>query len=164
MYYGKIRKMDISNGPGIRVSLFTSGCEKHCPGCFNSETWDFNYGKEYTVDTRTEILKLCEPEYIAGLSILGGEPLHPNNIRTIADLITKFKSRYRDKTVWIWTGYTFEELKSRMSPDMLAILVSADVIIDGPFVETLKDLSLKWRGSSNQRIWKRDGVQWIMES
>lgn len=163
MKYADIYPFDISNGPGIRVSLFVQGCEKHCKGCFNPETWDFEGGNEFIVEERTTILKLCEPDYISGLSILGGEPLHPNNIQTITDLCVKFKSKYPNKTIWIWTGYTMEELEEIYIMDSSYSIIKslADVIIDGPFVEAEKDLTLKWRGSRNQRIWKRNQTTWI---
>lgn len=162
MKYAKIRSMDISNGPGIRVSLFVSGCDKHCVGCFNPETWDFNGGKPYhRVDTTQEMLDLCEPEYIAGLSILGGEPLNPKNIDTIYELVFRFKQVYPNKNIWIWTGYTLEELKMMYNSTAIleALLSNIDVLVDGAFIESKKDLSLKWRGSSNQRIWvNKNGI------
>lgn len=172
MRYADIYKFDISNGPGIRVSVFFQGCDKHCPGCFNPETWDFNTGREFNSETISEVLRLAENEWISGLSILGGEPLHPNNIGWTAQLCAAFKKKYPEKTIWIWTGYTWEELGERyMSgkrPDKteIAYLLYGDVIvgrdsvcdvlIDGPFIEAKKDLSLPWRGSSNQRIWMKN--------
>ena len=162
MRYADIYPFDISNGTGIRVSLFVQGCDKHCLGCFNSETWDFNGGKSYhRVDTTWEILNLCKPDYIAGLSILGGEPLNPKNIETVYNLISHFKQTYPNKNVWVWTGYTIDELNELYSKDSIlnALLSNIDVLIDGSFIESQKDLSLKWRGSSNQRIWvNKNGI------
>lgn len=148
MNYIKIRNFDISNGPGISVSLFCSGCTHRCSGCFNPETHDFNAGKKFTDETLQYILDLCAPDYISHLALLGGEPLHPRNRETIAKLVTAFKEKYPDKTVWIWTGYLYEEVS-----DFLAELAGkVDVIVDGRFVESLKDLRLPYAGSSNQRV------------
>ena len=147
MRYNKIRKMDISNGPGVRVSLFVQGCTFNCKGCFNQETHDFNGGKEFTDDVIVHILDLCENENIEGLSILGGEPLHPKNIEGVTKLAKMYKERLPDKSLWIWTGYLFDkDLQGK------EILNYVDVIVDGQFVEELKDPTLEWRGSSNQRV------------
>ena len=147
MRYNKIRKMDISNGPGVRVSLFVQGCTFNCKGCFNQETHDFNGGKEFTDDVIEHILDLCENENIEGLSILGGEPLHPKNIEGVTKLAKMYKERLPDKSLWIWTGYLFDkDLQGK------EILNYVDVIVDGQFVEELKDPTLEWRGSSNQRV------------
>ena len=108
MRYNKIRKMDIANGPGVRVSVFFQGCEFHCKGCFNKDTWDFCGGKEFTDETINKILELCEPDYIVGLSMLGGEPMHPKNIEGTTKLAKAFKEKYPNKTLWSWTGFTFE--------------------------------------------------------
>lgn len=147
MRYNKIRKMDISNGPGVRVSLFVQGCTFNCKGCFNQETHDFNGGKEFTDDTIEHILKLCENDNVEGLSILGGEPLHPKNIEGTTKLAKAFKEKMPNKTLWIWTGYLFDrDLQGK------EILNYADVIVDGQFIEELKNPTLEWRGSSNQRV------------
>ena len=147
MRYNKIRKMDISNGPGVRVSLFVQGCTFNCKGCFNQETHDFDGGKEFTDDTVEHILKLCENDNVEGLSILGGEPLHPKNIDGTTKLAKAFKEKMPNKTLWIWTGYLFDrDLQGK------EILNYADVIVDGQFVEELKNPTLEWRGSSNQRV------------
>lgn len=146
MYYGSIRKLDIANGPGCRISLFVSGCEHHCKGCFQPETWNFNYGKEFTEDTLNSILRLAKPDHITGFSILGGEPLHPRNRSEVLKLTRKFKEVYPEKTIWLWTGYLIEEVFEDL------IDSGIDVVVDGRFVEELKDLRLKYRGSSNQRI------------
>lgn len=146
MHYGKLIKCDIANGPGVRVSLFVSGCRNRCKGCFNSETWDFNYGKEFTSETVDEILEALKPNYISGLSILGGDPFEPENIFPVTDLCYKVKRLYPNKSIWIYTGYLYEHLKTR------AVLALVDVLVDGPFIEAQKDLSLAFRGSRNQRI------------
>lgn len=147
MRYNKIRKMDISNGPGVRVSVFMQGCTFHCPNCFNPETHDFNGGKEFTNEVIEKILDLCTPDYIAGLSILGGEPLHPRNRAGTAKLAKAFKKRFPQKNIWVWTGYLFDrDLKDAEA------LSYIDVLVDGQFVEALHDFRLEWRGSSNQRV------------
>ena len=155
MRYNKIRKMDISNGPGVRVSLFVQGCTFNCKGCFNQETHDFNGGKEFTDDTVEHILKLCENDNVEGLSILGGEPLHPKNIEGTTKLAKTFKEKMPNKTLSIWTGYLFDrDLQGK------EILNYADVIVDGQFVEELKNPTLEWRGSSNQRVINvREGIK-----
>jgi anaerobic ribonucleoside-triphosphate reductase activating protein len=160
MRYHKIRKMDISNGPGVRVSIFMQGCEFHCENCFNKETWDFDGGNEFTEKTIEEVLELCSKDFITGLSILGGEPLHPNNVDVVCDIIIEFKKRFKDsKTIWIYSGYTCEELAKRLDENtldsyssLMNILMLADVLVEGRFVEELKDLNLIFRGSSNQRL------------
>lgn len=146
MNYASIKPHDVANGPGIRVSLFVSGCPHQCEGCFNPETWDFNYGQWFNADTIDEILDLCAPEYISGLSLLGGEPLAPGNYAHVRKLCLAFKKRYPDKTIWCYTGYVWRKVKHR------PILKFIDVLVDGPFVEAKKDLGLRFRGSSNQRI------------
>lgn len=146
MRYNKIRKMDISNGPGVRVSIFMQGCSFHCKECFNPETWDFNDGKEFTDDTINRVLSLCDKEYIKGLSILGGDPLHPKNIEGTTKLAKAFKDKFKDKTIWLWTGYLYEVLKKK------DILKYIDVLIDGQFEIDKFNPKLKWCGSSNQRV------------
>ena len=146
MNYNKIRKMDISNGPGVRVSIFFQGCEFHCKDCFNSETWDFNCGKEFTDETINRVLELCGNDYIVGLSILGGEPMHPKNIDGTTNLAKAFKEKYPNKTIWVWSGFLFEGLKDR------AVLNYIDVLVDGQFKTELFSPKLKWKGSSNQRV------------
>lgn len=156
MYYGEIKKCDIANGEGVRVSLFVSGCTHHCPGCFNQATWDFDYGKEYTEETEREILDALAPEYINGLSLLGGEPFEPQNQQFLVQLLRKVRERFPKKTVWCYTGYLFDkdllsESRARCghTDEMLSMI---DVLVDGRFVEKLKDIRLLFRGSSNQRI------------
>lgn len=149
MYYGKIKKTDIANGPGVRVSLFVSGCRNHCKGCFQPETWSFNYGQEYDgVNTTNEIIEALSPEYISGLSILGGDPIERENISEVVTLCYLVKRLYPDKTIWLYTGYKYEDI-AEMYPNVLEVI---DVMVDGPFIEDLKDISLVFRGSSNQRI------------
>ena len=148
MRYNLIRKMDISNGPGVRVSIFMQGCTFHCKNCFNPETWDFNGGKEeFTDETIKEVLELCEPDHIKGLSILGGEPMHPNNIEGTTKLAKAFKEKYPNKTLWVWSGFLFDkDLKDK------EVLKYVDTLVDGQYVDELHDFTLKWRGSSNQRV------------
>ena len=146
MYYSKIETCSIVAGPGCRINLFVSGCEHRCKNCFNPETWNFNYGKEFTEDAAQYILDLAKSDYRSGLSIMGGDPMHPNNWPTIKSLVKKFKMQYPDKTVWLWTGYLWEEVASDI------IGSGIDVLVDGRFIEDLKDLRLKHRGSSNQRV------------
>jgi anaerobic ribonucleoside-triphosphate reductase activating protein len=146
MRYSQIRNLDIANGPGCRVSLFVQGCSFNCPGCFNTVAKDFEGGKEFTDQTLNLLLELAEPDHISGLSILGGEPLHPRNRTDVLTLVKKFKEVYPNKTVWLWTGYLIEEVFEDLVDSGI------DVVVDGKFVEELKDLRLKYRGSSNQRI------------
>ncbi len=146
MKYSKIRKMDISNGPGIRVSIFMQGCTFHCEGCFNPETWDFNEGIDFTDETINEIMKLCEKQNIEGLSILGGEPLHPKNIEGSTKLAKAFKEKFPKKNLWVWSGFLLEKLKDK------EIFKYIDVLVDGQFKIKLKNPKLKYCGSSNQRV------------
>ena len=146
MNYSSIRQLDIANGPGCRVSIFVSGCEHRCKNCFNPETWNFSYGKAFTDQTLEALLELLKPEHISGLSILGGEPLHPQNREGVLDIVRKVKSVYPSKSIWIWTGYLWEEVSSFLIGSVV------DVVVDGQFIEELKDLRLKYRGSSNQRV------------
>lgn len=147
MRYNKIRKMDISNGPGIRVSIFMQGCTFNCKNCFNPETHDFKGGKEFTDETINRVLELCAKEHIEGLSILGGEPLHPKNIEGTTKLARKFKEQYPNKTIWVWSGFLFDkDLKDK------EILKYIDVLVDGRYEDELHDFRLKYCGSSNQRV------------
>lgn len=149
MNYCKIDPCDIANGEGVRVSLWVSGCTHHCKGCFNQETWDFNYGQPYTEKTEQEIIKLLKRPYIAGLSILGGDPMC-QSFEGISNLITlsMFVRNQLHKTVWLWTGYNFEDIQ-----DIKFILFSqCDVVIDGSYIESLRDISLPYCGSSNQKV------------
>lgn len=146
MRYNTIRQLDIANGPGCRISLFVQGCSFNCPGCFNTVAKDFEGGKEFTEDTMQLLLELAEPSHVSGLSILGGEPLHPRNRTDVLKLAREFKKAYPEKTIWLWTGYLIEEVFEDL------VESDIDVIVDGKFVEDLKDLRLKYRGSSNQRV------------
>ncbi len=157
MNFGEIKNCDIANGLGCRVSLFVSGCTHHCKGCFNAQTWDFNFGEKFTEKTENYILDLLKPSYIRGLSLLGGEPFEPENQKVLYPFLKKVKNLFPDKTVWCYSGYLFEEIvgdkKARctteISKDMLSLI---DVLVDGKFIESQKDIRLKFRGSSNQRI------------
>ena len=156
MNYSGIKKYDIANGPGVRVSLFVSGCRHHCEGCFNPETWDFNYGNVYTPEVEAEILEACAPDYITGLSLLGGEPMEPENQPFVLELLRKFKARFPEKTVWCYSGYLLDEhlLAGKLGPAEITkeILSYLDVLVDGEFHIKEKDLSLRFRGSCNQRV------------
>ena len=156
MYYAAIKKTDVANGPGVRVSLFVSGCSHGCKGCFNQEAWDYTYGQEYTEETAQEILDALSPSYIRGLSLLGGEPLDPKNRAVVTELVKRVRAQYPEKDIWCYTGYTYEKDLCRFvaegDADMRDLLPLLDVIVDGKFVEELKDLRLKFRGSSNQRL------------
>ena len=146
MYYAGIKKHDIANGPGFRVSLFVSGCRNRCKGCFNPETWSFTYGQEFTWETLHEIEKLLEDPNIRGLSILGGDPFEPENREWIEVLCAYVKHNLVGKDIWVWTGYDWEDLSH------LPVMQYIDVLVDGKFEESLKDLRLHYRGSSNQRV------------
>ena len=147
--YAKINYIDTVNGSGIRVSIFFSGCNFHCKNCFNSELWDFNYGIPFTEETINKIIELLAPDYIKGLSILGGEPFH--NYDAVIKLIKKVKEIYPNKDIWIWTGYKFDDIPEKCKD----ILDLADVIVDGRYEEDKRDLSIAFRGSTNQRIWRK---------
>ena len=150
MNYATIKKNDIANGPGVRVSLFVSGCRHKCPGCFNSEAWDFAYGAPYTDETEKEIMNAANKEHLSGLSLLGGEPFERENRDALALLVARFHEAYPQKTVWCYSGFTFEELFADAGARPL--LSQLDVLVDGRFEMAKKDLSLLFRGSSNQRI------------
>ena len=152
MKYAKIKKTDVANGPGVRVSIFVSGCHHHCEGCFNSEAWDFNYGNNFTEDTIQEIIEAMNHDYITGLSLLGGEPFELINQKGLLPLLKKVKEVYPEKTIWAYSGYLYDELKEMDYPETKEILSLIDVLVDGKFVESLKDPNLYFRGSSNQRV------------
>ena len=157
MYYGELKKCDIANGIGVRVTLFVSGCTNRCPGCFQPQTWDFRYGKPFTDETKEEIFAELDKSYVDGLTLLGGEPFEPENQRTLLPLLREVRQKYPGKTVWCFTGVRLDdELLCQGShphceatDDMLACI---DVLVDGRFREELKDISLQFRGSRNQRI------------
>lgn len=148
MNYARIKFPDIANGAGARVSLFVSGCPHHCKGCFNIETWDYNYGYPFTEDTEKRILDLLSLPYIQGLSLLGGEPFDPRNEPILAKFVRKARDIFSNKDVWCWTGYLFEELANS------DLLREIDILVDGPFVESEKSIGLQYRGSRNQRVIK----------
>lgn len=150
MNYATIKKTDVANGPGVRVSLFVSGCRHACKGCFNSEAWDFKYGNPFNEDIMSEILTALEPEYIEGFSVLGGEPFEPDNRETVLEIIKTVREKYPELSIWCYSGFLFEVLKeTETSRDILNLI---DVLVDGKFVEEKKNLRLKFRGSENQRL------------
>ena len=147
MRYNKIRKMDIADGPGVRVSIFMQGCSFNCKNCFNKDTHDFCGGKEFTDETIDRVLELCEKDHIEGLSILGGEPMHPKNIEGTTKLAKAFKEKFPNKNLWAWSGFLFDQdLKDK------EVLNYLDTLVDGQYVDELRDPTLKWKGSSNQRV------------
>ena len=156
MHYGNIKNCDIANGIGVRVTLFVSGCTNRCPHCFQPETWDFCYGQPFTAETETELLKMLEPSYIDGLTLLGGEPFEPENQRVLLPFVKRVRERLPHKTIWAYSGFTLEEMKTDGSHPRCEVtdelLAQLDVLVDGRFVEELKDISLLFRGSSNQRL------------
>ena len=159
MYYGNIKKTDIADGDGVRVSLFVSGCRNCCKGCFQPKTWDFKYGTEFTQETENQILEFLRPSYISGLTVLGGEPFEEENQRILAPFLRKVKETYPSKTIWCYTGYVLEKdllpedgrKHCEATGEMLKYI---DILVDGPFIEEQKNISLKFRGSENQRILK----------
>ena len=156
MNYGKIKGCDIADGPGVRVSLFVSGCRHHCKGCFNAETWNFDYGKPYTKETEDEIIRLLSPDYIQGLTLLGGEPFEPENQRELVKLLKRVRRELPKKDIWSYSGYLLDadmteggRAYTEVTEEILSYL---DVLVDGPFIEDKKNLLLSFRGSENQRI------------
>ncbi len=156
MNYADIKQYDIANGPGVRISIFVSGCTHHCKNCFNPETWDFNYGTLFSSGTIKTILEYLKPNFIRGLSILGGEPFEHTNQLGLLPLVRAVKEQYSDKSIWCYSGYRYDEdiLKNMVPiwPETTELLSYIDVLVDGPFIEEEKDLSIKFRGSRNQRI------------
>ena len=156
MNYGAIKNCDIANGSGVRVSLFVSGCRNHCPGCFQPETWNFAYGQPFTAETEQEILRLLEPSYINGLTLLGGDPFEPENQCALLPFLRKVRAAYPEKDVWAYTGYTWEQLTSGVHrvrlPETVEMLNLIDILVDGPFVQEMKNIRLHFRGSENQRV------------
>ena len=156
MNYAEIKNVDIANGPGVRISLFVSGCPHHCKGCFNEITWDFNYGKPYTQDTINYILELLKPDYIRGITFLGGEPMAPANQYEVLNTMRQIKEHFPSKDIWLYTGYLFDnDIMEKMSntlPYTKELVSYIDVLVDGPFIEDKKNLNLQFRGSENQRI------------
>lgn len=156
MNYAEIKKTDIANGEGVRVSLFVSGCRRHCKNCFNHVAWDFSYGKPFTADVEEELIAALSPDYIAGLTLLGGDPMEPENQRALLPFVKKVRERLPQKNIWCFTGYTYEDgtlQEEQVRCETTRELISlCDVLVDGRFVEQLKDIRLKFRGSSNQRV------------
>lgn len=155
MNVATIKWYDISNGPGVRVSLYVSGCRNRCKGCFNPETWDFDYGTPFTKDTEDKIIEGLKPDYIKGFTLLGGDPFEPENSKVLAPFMKRLRAIYPHKSFWCFTGYDYERdlLTGKLGDfnDVMDILKSLDVLVDGRFVESLKDLNLRFKGSSNQR-------------
>lgn len=156
MYYGEIKNCDIANGAGVRVTLFVSGCTNHCEKCFQPQTWDFHYGQPFTAETEEMLLEMLSPRYIRGLTLLGGEPFEPENQRVLLPFIKKVCERYPQKDIWAFSGFTWEELhtngshpRCEVTDDMLALI---DVLVDGRYVDSLRNISLRFRGSENQRL------------
>lgn len=155
MNYGAIKKCDIANGVGVRTVLFVSGCTHHCKGCFQPETWNFDYGERYTKETEDEIIESLKPDYVDGITLLGGEPFEPENQRELVKLLRRIKKELPQKTVWSFSGYTYEELTGdsravcEVTNEMLSML---DVLVDGEFIEAKRNISLRFRGSENQRL------------
>ncbi len=156
MNYGNIKYYDIADGQGVRVTLFVSGCTNKCPGCFQPETWDFDYGQPYTSQTEQEILEALKPDYIQGLTLLGGEPFEPENQRELVHLVKKVKEKYPEKDIWSYTGFVLDQdlleggrKHCEVTDEMLSYI---DVLVDGPFKQELKNISLAFRGSENQRV------------
>ena len=156
MNYADIKRIDVANGPGIRVSLFVSGCTHHCKGCFNPETWDFNYGKPFTEQVENLIIEKLKPDFVNGLSLLGGEPMEPANQKALLSFVKKVKQLYPNKDIWCYSGFLFDEelLKESRAhcPWTNELLSYIDILVDGRFVEELKDITLRFKGSSNQRV------------
>ena len=157
MYYGNIKPRDIADGIGVRVTLFVSGCRNHCPNCFQPETWDFAYGKPFTAETEDYLLEQLSPAYVDGLTLLGGEPFEPENQPELLPFLRRLRRELPGKTVWAYSGFTWEELAgaapARCRADVTDELLSMlDVLVDGRFVEELKSITLRFRGSSNQRV------------
>ena len=155
MNYGAVKAVDVANGPGVRVSLFVSGCRNHCPGCFQPETWDFGYGRPFTKETEEKIIEALRPSWIQGLSILGGDPMEPENREALLPFLKKVRLELPEKDIWIYTGYTYGQVKDS------GLLEFCDVLVDGPFIEEQKDAGLAFRGSRNQRIHNLEGGEWL---
>ncbi|MEE1037374.1 MAG: anaerobic ribonucleoside-triphosphate reductase activating protein [Oscillospiraceae bacterium] len=153
MNYATIKNCDIANGPGVRVSLFVSGCTHRCPGCFNEVAWDFDYGQPFTQETIDSILEMLRPAYIRGLTLLGGEPFEPQNQGAVVELLRQIKKEMPEKSIWAFSGYLFDrDILSGRLGDTSEYLSYLDVLVDGPFIEAKKNLSLRFRGSENQRL------------
>ena len=158
MNYADIKQFDVANGPGVRISLFVSGCTHHCKGCFNEVAWDFDYGTLFTEESIEQILTWLKPDHIAGLTILGGEPFEPQNQKAVLSLVKRVREVYPEKSIWCYSGYDYEKdllgVMSQAYPETMELLLNLDVLVDGKFILEKKDLGLRFRGSSNQRIIK----------
>ena len=156
MNVAEIKYFDIANGAGVRTTVFVSGCRHHCPGCFNEEAWDFAVGEPFTEEVENKIFESLEPPYVDGLSVLGGEPLEPENQHELAPFLERVRERFPNKDIWMWTGFVFEDLLLDASrahtQDLSRVLACVDVLVDGPFILAQKDITLRFRGSANQRI------------
>ena len=153
MNYANIKYYDIANGPGVRTSVFVSGCRHHCPGCFNAVAWDFDYGQPFDKTVRNEVFASCQPDYIAGLSLLGGEPFAPENQAAVLAFVRQVREKFPLKDIWCWTGYLYEELAAgKIGEHSRELLTQLDVLVDGPFIMEQKDITLRFRGSTNQRV------------
>lgn len=156
MYYGEIKKLDVANGIGVRVTLFVSGCTNHCEKCFQPDTWNFQYGQEFTDETEAELIEALRPSFVRGLTLLGGEPFEPQNQRALVPILKRIRAQYPNKDVWAFTGFTLDEelmkesyARCEVTDEMLSLI---DVLVDGRYIDALRNLSLQFRGSSNQRI------------
>lgn len=156
MHYSTIKDCDIANGIGVRITLFVSGCTNHCKNCFQPQTWDFDFGEPFTEETEEKLLEMLKPDYISGLTLLGGEPMEPQNQKALVPFLKKVRKAYPNKNIWCFTGFTYEVLKTdgshprcEVTDEMLSLI---DVLVDGKYVDELKDLTLQFRGSSNQRL------------
>ena len=156
MHYSTIKECDIANGIGVRITLFVSGCTNHCKNCFQPQTWDFDFGEPFTEETEEKLLEMLKPDYINGLTLLGGEPMEPQNQRALVPFLKRVREAYPNKNIWCFTGFTYEVLKTdgshprcEVTDEMLSLI---DVLVDGRYVDELKDLTLQFRGSSNQRL------------
>ena len=192
MYYGEVKDCDIANGAGVRVTLFVSGCRNHCEHCFQPQTWDFDYGKQFTKETENYILGLLERSYIKGLTILGGDPFEPENQRELLPFMRRVKESFPEKTIWVFSGYTLDVLEGKPEPDSPSeghvgeedykppfvhaagpdprtaltdeMLLLTDVLIDGPFVQSEKDITLRFRGSRNQRLIDMNATRTVLSN
>lgn len=167
MNYHNITYPDMNNGDGLRVALWLSGCSHYCKGCQNIQTWNPNSGIPFDEEAEEELFRELNKDYISGLTLSGGDPLHENNLKDVLQLINKFKNLHPNKTIWLYTGYTFEEIKNEIDAwhqdefILNQIINSVDVVVDGKYIEELRDITLEWRGSSNQNIWKKVDGEWV---
>ena len=164
MKYSAIKKYDVANGTGVRVVLFVSGCNHHCKGCHNKITWDPNNGKEFDENTKQEIFDQLDKEYVSGITFSGGDPLFEDNRQEVCDFILELKEKYPNKDIWLYTGYTIEELLRMHRITVNLILTTIDVLVDGPYIESLKDITYKWAGSTNQRILSHNDIMKIIKT